>query len=66
MNRKKLVLFAVGLAILIITSGGVSLFILSGGNKDSSLDKIRVACVGDSITVGTFYPDDLWMLLGAN
>ncbi len=66
MDRKKLVLFAIGLAILVITSGGVLLFILSGGNKDPSLDKIRVACVGDSITVGTFYPDDLWMLLGAN
>ena len=26
---------------------------------------IRVACVGNSITE-EFYPDDLWMLLGAN
>ena len=64
MNRKKLVLFAVGLAILVITSGGVSLLILSGGNKDPSLDKIRIACVGDSITNGTYYPGDLWMMFG--
>jgi lysophospholipase L1-like esterase len=27
---------------------------------------IRVACVGDSITEGTEYPNDLWRLLGAN
>lgn len=66
MNRKKLILLAIGLAILVASSGGTSLFILSGGNKDPSSDKIRIACVGDSITGGTFYPDDLWMLLGAN
>ncbi len=66
MNRKKLILLAIGLAILVAASGGTSLFILSGGNKDPSSDKIRIACVGDSITGGTFYPDDLWMLLGAN
>ncbi len=35
-------------------------------SKDNSSDKIRVACVGDSITGGTYYPDDLWMLLGSN
>lgn len=33
---------------------------LPTGNKD----KIRVACVGDSITSGTEYPSDLAMLLG--
>lgn len=65
MNRKKLILLVIGLAILIGASGGASLFILSGENNPSS-DKIRVACVGDSITGGTFYPNDLWMLLGAN
>ena len=64
MNKKKLMLFAVGLAILVITSGGVSLLILSEGNKDTSLDKIRIACVGDSITNGTYYPGDLWMMFG--
>jgi lysophospholipase L1-like esterase len=34
-------------------------------NKNHSEDKIRVACVGDSITGGTEYPADLWMLLGS-
>jgi lysophospholipase L1-like esterase len=27
---------------------------------------IRIACVGNSITEGSGYPDDLWMMLGAN
>jgi acyl-CoA thioesterase I len=66
MNKKKSILLAIGFAILIVLSGVASIFLLSGGNKDSSSGKIRVACVGDSITEGTYYPDDLWMLLGAN
>ena len=28
------------------------------------MDKIRIACVGDSITNGTYYPGDLWMMFG--
>ena len=35
-------------------------------NKKSPLNPIRVACVGDSITEGFEYPNDLWMLLGSN
>jgi lysophospholipase L1-like esterase len=63
MNRKKLMLLATGLAILIAASGATSLFMLSIGSKDRV---IRVACVGDSITGGTEYPAELWMQLGAN
>jgi len=65
MNNKKLMLLAIGLALLLALSGGASFFMLSG-SKDNSSDKIRVACVGDSITGGTYYPDDLWMLFGSN
>ena len=65
MNKKKLTLLAIGLVLLVILSGATSFFMLSG-SKDNSSDKIRVACVGDSITGGTYYPDDLWMLLGSN
>jgi acyl-CoA thioesterase I len=65
MNKKKLVLLlAIGLAILIASSGVASLYMLSSGSDDKG--KIRVACVGDSITGGTDYPPDLWMLLGEN
>src|SRR5208282_4042546 len=66
MNKKKLRLLAIGLAILIVSSGIATFFIFDIGNKNPSSDKIRVACVGDSITEGTEYPFDLSMLLGPN
>lgn len=34
------------------------------GNKSIIESKIRVACVGDSITEGSGYPSELWMKLG--
>src|SRR5665647_2965874 len=64
MNHKKLMLLTIVFAILITTSG-VAAFYLSSLNINNSEDKIRVACVGDSITGGTEYPADLWMLLGS-
>ena len=64
MNRKKLMLLAIGLAILIVSSG-IAAFYMSTQNNPTD-DKIRVACVGDSITEGTYYPADLGMLLGTN
>jgi lysophospholipase L1-like esterase len=64
MNNKKLKLLTILLAILITTSGAAA-FYLYTLNKNHSEDKIRVACVGDSITGGTQYPADLWMLLGS-
>jgi lysophospholipase L1-like esterase len=39
---------------------------LSTGSLDISSSRIRVACVGDSITQGTQYPFDLSILLGPN
>jgi hypothetical protein len=36
------------------------------GTKKESLEPIRVACVGDSLTSWTEYPNDLWMLLVSN
>lgn len=66
MNKKKLRLLTIGLVILLVSSGIAAFFIVTTGNKKNSTDKIRVACVGDSITQGTEYPADLSMLLGAN
>jgi acyl-CoA thioesterase I len=66
MNKKKLMFLTVGLAVLFVSYGVVSFFMMSVGNKDPSGDKIRVACVGDSTTEGTDYPSDLWMMLGEN
>jgi acyl-CoA thioesterase I len=64
MNHKKVMLLMIVLAILITTSGAAA-FYLYGLNINNLEDKIRVACVGDSITGGTEYPADLWMLLGS-
>ena len=64
MKNKKLMLFTFTLAILIMTSG-IAAFYMFNLNKNPSEDKVRVACVGDSITGGTEYPADLWMLLGS-
>jgi acyl-CoA thioesterase-1 len=64
MNHKKLMLLTIVLAILITTSGAAAFYLYSL-NINNSVDKIRVACVGDSITGGTEYPADLWMLLGS-
>jgi lysophospholipase L1-like esterase len=66
MNKKKLMFLTIGLIVLVVLSGVALFFMLSVGSRDFSEDKIRVACVGDSITEGTDYPDELWMLLGAN
>jgi acyl-CoA thioesterase I len=66
MNKKKLMLLAIGLVILLVAAGGASLLILT--NEDQS-NKVKVACVGDSITQGTYaysYPVDLKGLLGSN
>jgi acyl-CoA thioesterase I len=43
----------------------ILLFYLFGSLNQNS-NAIRVACVGDSITEGTTYPDDLYALLGSN
>jgi lysophospholipase L1-like esterase len=63
MNKKKLMLLAIGLVILLVAAGGASLFMLTNGTQSN---KIKVACVGDSITGATSYPKDLAGLLGSN
>jgi acyl-CoA thioesterase-1 len=59
-------LLAIGIALLIVSSGLLVLIFEDIGNTNNPVNPIRVACVGDSITDGTEYPADLWMLLGAN
>jgi acyl-CoA thioesterase-1 len=53
-----------GLVILLVSSGITAFFIFTNENDQTLSDKIRVACVGDSLTQSTEYPYDLWMLLG--
>ena len=60
--EKKSVLAAI-VAVIILSS----LYMLAFGNPNmgnQSGSVIRVACVGDSITQGTYYPSDLQTLLG--
>jgi lysophospholipase L1-like esterase len=64
MHRKKLMFLAIGLAILVASSGLAAFYIYTQNNPKDG--KIRVACVGDSITEGTYYPMDLEILLGTN
>jgi acyl-CoA thioesterase-1 len=63
--KKRTKLLLVGIAIMTgILSG--AFFIQTIENEKDQTGAIRVACVGDSITLGFGYPDDLWMLMGAN
>jgi len=64
MNKQKLLLLAVGIIVLLATSLLAEFFILSAGNKPSSPEAIKVACVGDSLTQNTVYPLTLWIELG--
>jgi acyl-CoA thioesterase I len=61
MNKKAKIL-VVGVIVLIAAVAGV--FLVQMLQKQKS--PIKVACVGDSITEGSDYPNELWMLLGSN
>ena len=60
--KKKAKLLAIGVAFLIVAVAGA--FLIQMMQKQRSL--IRIACVGDSLTKGSDYPNELWMLLGSN
>ena len=64
MNKQKLRLLAVGIVVLLAASLLAEFFILNAGNKQSSPEAIKVACVGDSLTQSTVYPLELWIKLG--
>jgi acyl-CoA thioesterase I len=62
----KFKLLAVLIVVLLLLSG-ISLFIFQILETPKDQFKpIRLACVGDSLTSWTQYPNDLWMLLGSN
>jgi acyl-CoA thioesterase-1 len=56
-------LFAIAIIVLISSSGFMA---LSVGRQTSSINTIRIACVGDSITWGFGYPETLQTKLGEN
>jgi lysophospholipase L1-like esterase len=63
--HKNTKLLAIVVALLIVAVMG-TLFVQMIQNQKKSSNTIRIACVGDSITEGSEYPNDLWMLLGKN
>lgn len=64
MNKKNLKFLVIALVILLVLSGLAAFYLLSNQNKEASSERIRVACVGDSLTQSTAYPYDLWKQLG--
>jgi lysophospholipase L1-like esterase len=65
MKPKRKVL-TVGIAILLLSVTIVSAYYVYPKGKTETADLTRVACVGDSITELTQYPEDLQNMLGAN
>ncbi len=63
--NKKIKLLAIVLAVIIVLSV-VALTTNSVEEEKAPELPIKIACIGDSITNISGYPDDLWMLLGAN
>ena len=57
-------LLAVLIAILIVSSGLTALYFESLDKKVTGTHEVRVACLGDSITELTKYPDELQLRLG--
>ncbi len=64
--KTKFKLLSLAIIALIVLSGIALLISQKSDNKKSQSNLIRVACVGDSITEGFDYPNELWMLLGSN
>lgn len=54
--------------IVVLTASLFLIVLYSGinGNNPDINRTIRIACVGDSITEGSGYPGELWMMLGSN
>ncbi len=61
-NKVKLLIIA-ALVLIVITG---AFLIQTINNSPNSVAPIKVACIGDSLTEGSNYPEDLWILLGAN
>ena len=61
--KRRNVLLTIGAALIIALFLLTTLFVQTVGNQGHAT---RVACVGDSITLGTGYTIDLWRRLGPN
>jgi lysophospholipase L1-like esterase len=59
-------LLALGIVVLMMSAYSLTMALASSSNDLSLTGLIRVACVGDSITAGSGYPEDLQTMLGDN
>lgn len=59
-SRQKILAFAAVALIVILAALSVFTFY-----QWQSVDQVRVACIGDSITISSQYPLDLWASLGS-
>jgi lysophospholipase L1-like esterase len=62
----KKILMAFGIVTLVISLSFMTLFLGSLNSNFNRDSLIRVACVGDSITEGSGYPENLQVMLGNN
>ncbi len=64
MNQKKKLVTAI--ILMFIVGAVITSFPIMSPKYKNSQRPIKIACVGDSITEGSEYTNDLWMLLGSN
>jgi lysophospholipase L1-like esterase len=64
--KRKMKLLTFGVALIIVLLAIAPVILQTVVNKNSQVNSVRVACIGDSITGGTEYTIDLWKLLGPN
>ena len=63
-KNAKVALLALGVAILLAFAGLTAVFLGGAADETEPDSMVRVACVGDSITEGSGYPDNLQIMLG--
>lgn len=66
MNKKRKSILAVCIALLVIAMGLLAFLLGNPANESASRKLARVACLGDSITESSGYPEYLQALLGAD
>ena len=66
MKITRMKFLAVCIAILIISLTLIAVFFETFGDRTNDLNATRVACIGDSITELSNYPNDLQTMLGAD
>jgi lysophospholipase L1-like esterase len=58
---KKALAWAAAALVVALLMGGIAVYFLLGSQQN---ERVRVACVGDSLTQSSEYPYDLWILIG--